>query len=90
VAFLRARLSEDEAVAKDWPDEMDVRWYKVPTYTPERVLREVEAKRAILSRYQSAVDHEDDWYITGTLDGVLHLLAAVYRDHPDYDPDWAP
>jgi hypothetical protein len=111
VAFLRARLDEDEAVARDWPDEMDVRWYKVPTYTPARVLREVEAKRAIVDLHQLETAYlesrDDDYrpikipevqcYICGwvsDLEGwacqTLRALAAVYRDHPDYDPAWRP
>ncbi len=92
-AFVAARLDEDEAAARDWqpdpqydePGEMGVRWYKVPTYTPARVLREVELHRDVLSHYRTVADWgPGNWPMT------LRLLAAIWSDHPDYDTRWAP
>jgi hypothetical protein len=61
-----------------------------------RALREVEAKRAIIAGY--ALVSKDDGpgepeYAYGWAEGLgmaVRALAAVYRDHPDYDPAWAP
>jgi hypothetical protein len=138
VAFLRARLDEDEAAATaatagpwEWDDSTDIgEWghrgpklmsatatwttsegrgpYPVTVlagygydawgldvgdgdkafiarYDPARVLREVEAKRAI-------VKSESSPYLAGHAPATVTLryLAAVYRDHPDYQPEWKP
>jgi hypothetical protein len=45
-------------------------------HDPARVLREVEAKRAIVSE--------------GAPEYLLVHLAAVYADHPDYRDEWRP
>jgi len=89
VAFLRARLDEDEAYLLSNRRHL---W-------TQRPLREVEAKRAILDAFQ-AVDAEvvtmlhdrrprkyGEW--DGLHKAVCHL-ATVYRDHPDYDEAWKP
>lgn len=55
-------------------------------HDPARVLREVEAKRKVVDRYAWLREHGD----TGDARWVLPLLAAVYADHPDYRPEWAP
>lgn len=110
VAFLRARLDEDEAAAKlaareggTWtqddpqrypgsisslggqvvyaegaPDENQAP--HIARHDPARVLREVEAKRAILDEYLAAPGWPQD----------VVLLAAVYSDHPDYRDEWKP
>jgi hypothetical protein len=52
-----------------------------------RALREVEAKRKILyecrPRPGAGLVHEGIMARR-----ILYLLASVYSDHPDYDPDW--
>ena len=59
---------------------------------PARVLREIEAKRAILGEYvavrrlQELTDTEQDYY----RDWVLCHLAAAWSDHPDYREEWKP
>jgi hypothetical protein len=76
-----------------------------------RVLREVEAGRQLLSAYEDAVDWlsaaEDDdsdifsdderpakvqWHggVVEALTAALAIRAAVWGDHPDYDPSWRP
>ena len=73
--FLLARLVEDEAVAR----RIAAVGSCEPAYDPARVLADVEAKRLIV-----------EWDAEQPVDrGVLGILASVYRDHPDYDPDWA-
>lgn len=59
----------------------------IARHDPARVLREVAAKRAILDarRQQIELDDPEVW-IAG--DVLLFTLAAVYADHPDFDPAW--
>jgi hypothetical protein len=63
---------------------------------PARALREAEAKRAILAMWQ---EPEPDRYlatgeivaqvaVSGAIGRVVRELAAVWRDHPDYDETW--
>ena len=71
-------------------------------HDPARVLREVEAKREILTRYGFAVRQADvnqangngaeaeAWEkIAGALELDTRSLAAIWSDHPDYDAAWA-
>lgn len=117
VAFLRARLDEDEALGHlHWSPVVTVGEAEAgidgrtgqPVYaavqghawSPDRVLREVEAKRAILDDYvqerealakmksQRWPDAEGLEYARikiEVLEGVLGGIAAVWSDHPDYD-----
>jgi hypothetical protein len=101
VEFLTARLDEDEAAARAWlpignPDAAARE--HIARHDPARVLREVEAKRAILAMWQ---EPETDRYLpTGevvaqvaaadAIDSVVRELNAVYSDHPDYDEAWGP
>lgn len=110
VEFLRARLDEDEAAAREAiairkRDYAHQPWVNDPDYTfkawddypsgvimagPERVLREVEAKRRIVDDYRVPTldDCQTDWDTPPPL-WTLHALASVYADHPDYDPEWS-
>lgn len=65
------------------------------------MLREVEAKRRLLRHYESAVaslrntapGSDLHHLMTGAVNTVRAILAdhaAVYADHPDYRPEWAP
>ncbi|WP_405149464.1 DUF6221 family protein [Sphaerisporangium sp. NBC_01403] len=136
IAFLRARLGEDEETARvageaciAWltyrDDDGQMRYTTVaaaatdgiwiaagaevpaPTsalvvYDPARALREVEAKRRIISEH---APHEDySWACRtcsaadscGCMGGpdlpcpTLRLLALPYADHPDYREEWRP
>jgi hypothetical protein len=66
-----------------------------------RELRDVEAKRAIVTRFEAACRQADiadvngdgpeqeAWEkIAGALDLDVRDLAAVWDDHPDYRPAW--
>jgi hypothetical protein len=57
------------------------------------VLREVEAKRKILARYaDQPANLGDQLQRHQEQMGLLYALeqlAAIYSDHPDYDPAWA-
>ena len=118
IAFLKARLDEDEATAKAsvmpewiisesgefgyivaavgtettgesiadaWQEDVAVH---IARHDPARVLREVEAKRAMLAELTR-------WpfdYRPGCNDPIrlfVHLLAAPYSDHPDWRAQWA-
>jgi hypothetical protein len=133
LAFLRARLDEDEAAARAAPPGpwrikygtphaplhpgyrpgalLDARDMELVSdkygevgpqhehfarHDPSRVLRDVEAKRRILDTYEEARElaREDSslgaemlsrseglWY-------VVHDLASVSSDHPDYREEW--
>ena len=70
----------------------------IARHDPGRVLREVEAQRAILAAYESVLrdcasvgDPARRPRLYGEHDGlrmaVAHL-AGVYSGHPDYQPEW--
>ena len=74
-------------------------------YNPARIMREVEAKRAILDRHQpheTAFDGPACNWCSEDVDDRPQLwkqpwpcpdarsLAAVWNDHPDYRQEWAP
>ena len=53
----------------------------IARHDPARVLAEVEAKRAV-------VDFADTYEGSFHASQFLPKLAAVYRNHPDFDPAW--
>lgn len=58
---------------------------------PARVLAECAAKRQVLEIYATFGEYDEPtaralWIATK---GVLKILAAVYKDHPDYQQEWA-
>jgi hypothetical protein len=122
IAFLNARLDEDEALARKagpWPfSSLDSAasipgdvplyvWTFVNRHDPARVLREVEAKRALIAfAFNNAAIIDGEWgdcheaaeiaagqcqdYGMSAARDALKPLVAVYSDHPDFDPSWAP
>ena len=82
--FLLARIAEDE---KDAIDRVVLRAEDRRSLTmddAEKIHAEIAAKRAIIRRYQDA----EESYVA--LSYVIEALAAVYKDHADYDPAWSP
>jgi hypothetical protein len=81
--FLEARIAEDEERAKYVTEYGDTGGI----FPPARLLAECAVKREII-----------DWWINGIVgyvridDGELTNpllpLAAVYKDHPDYQEEW--
>ena len=68
----------------------------IAAHDPARVLREIEAKRAIVARYERAMEnrraHPKDLASAGALlalHGVVELLALPYADRPGYRGEWA-
>jgi Family of unknown function (DUF6221) len=96
--FLEACIAEDEAAAKAARARVR-RWHglrailftevsaHIERYSPARALREVEAKRKILTEYVAWTES----YVTEMrqLRYAVACLAAVYSDRPGYDPEWA-
>jgi hypothetical protein len=117
VAFITARLDEDEAAAKaaaktsdasDWPvlpgtasPYLEFRTH-VARHAPARVLRDVNAKRAILADHKhikvefgrvgfGCIRCEDDSEYPMYGDGwckTVRQFGAVWSDHPDFRPEW--
>lgn len=92
--FLRARLDEDERnVPVDDPHAFDCdsrapRGGLCDCGYPARLLRETEAKRAILADIKEATAiSPTSWLLAAKI--VCHL-AAVYENHPDYRQEWKP
>jgi len=61
---------------------------------PARALAECAAKRAIISNvgpYSCSQAHPqfDVYHPDGHLSPVIRALAAVFKDHADYQEDWA-
>ncbi|WP_412770110.1 DUF6221 family protein [Mycolicibacterium grossiae] len=82
VRFVQARLAEDERAALSAPSQ--------PATT--RALREVSFKHQLVDRALDSVEWD---FHAGSDDHVhekaplLGLLAAVYADHPDFEPRWS-
>jgi hypothetical protein len=80
IEFLDARLAEDEYGATH------IGLLPVPEADyHQQTLREVAAKRSIVHRYRDAPIEDVVLLVEDVRD-----LAAVYADHPDYDPAWQP
>jgi hypothetical protein len=76
----------------------------IARHDPARVLREVAAKREHLRMYvqqRGMLDHIRTYWdqfthdtritataLAGVLEAVVRQDAAVYADHPDYNPAW--
>jgi hypothetical protein len=102
IEFLNARLDEDWRAADGLasacrlPDKVpdffacggpaaEAYWGR---FTAHRVLREVEAKRAILAMWEDQRSYNFDEGIRNALRLVVRQLAAVYSDLPDYREEW--
>ena len=94
--FLTARLDEAELMAAEMRDNArgmadcgEPHGSGVETrhgdITPEWVLADVAAKRAILANAEWGWSDDQgcdaSWY-------ALRAVAQVYADHPDFDPAW--
>src|SRR5258706_7794291 len=100
--FLEARIAEDEAVAKaafgpgialNWPALPAAVDVFVDRYGPLRAVREVGAKRKILAEHALSHNQRGDSLCFTCTEGpwpcrTIALLAAIYGDHPDFDPAW--
>lgn len=82
------RSSDPDMSLQSWPD------VGVPAVLvgPERVLAECAARRAVITeaiecdREAEAMGFPTEFGIGSNR--IFELMAAVYADHPDYDPAW--
>ena len=94
--FLEARIAEDEQRAN---------YYGPLAMGTTRVLAECAAKRAIIAEHAIDLDMRDpycdtcaEWWKCEVGEGppmvkypcpTIRALTAVYKDHPDYQQEWA-
>lgn len=86
-AFLRARAEEDLRECDGWGD-----YESCQTFSKRRAL-DAKGKIALVDEYEdlfSVAVSDDRTEQRLTLHFVLEHLAATYRDHKDYRPEWAP
>jgi hypothetical protein len=89
--FLEARIEEDERHASSgWSSLRDTRWdtddYGRDMLTPSAVLAECAAKRELVEIHTTC---DDVSYGDASTCPEIRTLAAVYKDHPDYQQEWA-
>ena len=75
------------------PDEYQAPF--IARHDPARVLREVQAKRAILARHAQArawsyPPGDGDESVQAELEVAIRHLATIWSDHPDYRDEWKP
>ncbi|MBF8193274.1 hypothetical protein ITP53_47930 [Nonomuraea sp. K274] len=104
IAFLRARLDEDEQLAQAadqgcWTNEYDefrcrggAEFEHLLHHSPARVLREVGAKRLVMAMHEGShecSDLDDNClWVELRVCPTVKALALPYADHPDYHPDY--
>jgi hypothetical protein len=98
--FLEARIAEDETEANVMLGSY-ARGGEVSKRRWIRMLAECEAKRGIIERAIEIHDmvegewgggHEvskEGWQDDNPGTDVVRVMAAVYKDHPDYQQEWA-
>jgi hypothetical protein len=80
--FLLTRIEEDEHLARR------AYHFTMSQVDLERILKTCAARRSIVLLYREAVEQQSpvaDAYLI-----AVQTLAAIYNEHPDYKPDWAP
>ncbi|MFJ3699471.1 DUF6221 family protein [Streptomyces sp. NPDC090052] len=97
--FLRKRIAEDKAIAADctgpeWQtdpsDEGNAE--HIARHDPARILREADAKLAVLNELDLAVlaVKGQSCPVVDTLLFVVRQMGTVYADHPDHKDNWRP
>lgn len=90
--FLEARIAEDEAdainrVVLPFTDRRGL-----SDSDAERIHAECAAKRALMKAGVELEDSRSDanlWSMDSPDDVIMRILAAIYKDHPDYQQEWA-
>lgn len=90
-----------QAVACTDTIEIGFAYQHIVRHDPARALREAEAGRRLIKRYELAasataagsvvsfIHGQNSGYAEACLDAVRDA-ASVWSDHPDYDSSWAP
>ena len=91
---------DDHANVIGWLDDHLACAAHAARHDPRRTLREVEAKRRIMGRHHANEDGMCEGCPTSeiTMEPQIEIgecpelrdLAAVYTEHPDYQPGWKP
>ena len=88
-AFITARLDEEEPReicgcfdTNHWPPCTPQPW-------ADRKRREIAAFRAVVASYEASVRSVGEG-LSRSLRELVLWRAAVWSDHPDYDPSWKP
>ena len=105
VEFLKARLGEDEAIARNALGllGMETPWHDIETLR-QRGLTRADARhvarhssrrvlREVEAKRRIVERHsgcEDVSYGDASTCPDMRDLASVYADHPDHQPDWTP
>lgn len=89
-AELVRRNSDGNGLSEGWPDyrtydtgDTEAADAYISRFGPVRRLREIDADRQIIARYEENPVHE--WPLFPLL-----LRVEIYDDHPDYDERWRP
>ena len=94
LSFLLARLTDDTVQASRLAVAPAGGGPHLPAVcAPERLLREVAAKQAIIKVWLAAVRAEDGTggrWPHGPCDAVIAELISLYADHPEFDRRWLP
>ncbi|MET7752327.1 MULTISPECIES: DUF6221 family protein [Actinomycetes] len=75
----------------DPPGHTDARTEHIERHDPAQVLRQCAAVRAAVAAFRAASESDrresvEEWLILR--DQVMKPFAAIWSDHPDYDPQW--
>lgn len=82
--------SEGEPVVYDEGRPAEGETRHMARHDPARVLREVEAKRAIVDWCRRMDPYPGmGGLMAAEARRIVRWLAATWADHPDYDPAWA-
>ncbi len=98
-AFLLDRLAEDEEAARSLLRSGEFLPFESIGQTadhrarhgPLRVLREVAAKRTVVHAWRDSPRAQRDRPAArrpGLTEAMIMAMAAVFADHPDFDPTW--
>lgn len=60
----------------------------IARHCPAHVLREVEAKRAVIADFLRR-DAAGDLLGRGVIEDILRSLCSVYAEHPKYNQSWS-
>jgi hypothetical protein len=61
----------------------------IAEHNPARALREIAAKRRVITGLQH-LSRGDDPFVSSIADDSLRVLAEPYADRPDYRDEWRP